>query len=45
VALTALSKFEDEFYAELCRQHSQADLFVSSKADEIERRLRTFWPD
>ncbi len=39
---TALSKFEHDFYAELCRQHSRVDLFVSSKAGEIERRLRTF---
>lgn len=38
---TALTKFEDDFYAELCRQHDRVDLFVSSKADEISRRLRT----
>jgi len=40
---TALTKFEDDFYAELCRQHDRVDLFVSSKADEISRRLRMFW--
>jgi hypothetical protein len=38
---TALSKFEDDFYAELCRQHDRVDLFVTSKADEVARRLRT----
>ncbi|KAK4142081.1 SPX domain-containing protein [Dichotomopilus funicola] len=37
---TALSKFEDEFYSELCRQHDRVDLFVLSKADEISRRLQ-----
>ncbi|KAL2198205.1 hypothetical protein P885DRAFT_34664 [Corynascus similis CBS 632.67] len=37
---TALTKFEDDFYAELCRQHDRVDLFVSSKADEISRRLQ-----
>lgn len=37
---TALHKFEDDFYAELCRQHDRVELFVSSKADEIARRLR-----
>ncbi|KAK4159340.1 hypothetical protein QBC43DRAFT_327497 [Cladorrhinum sp. PSN259] len=37
---TALSKFEDELYKELCRQHDRVDLFVSSKADEISRRLQ-----
>ncbi|KAH8887741.1 SPX-domain-containing protein [Thozetella sp. PMI_491] len=35
----ALSKFEDELFAELCRQHDRVDLFVRSKADEISRRL------
>lgn len=38
----ALTKFEDDFYDELCRQHDRVDLFVSSKADEIARRLRRF---
>lgn len=38
----ALSKFEDDLYDELCRQHDRVDLFVSSKADEIARRLRMF---
>ncbi|KAL2264951.1 hypothetical protein VTJ83DRAFT_7461 [Remersonia thermophila] len=37
---TALSKFEDDFYGELCRQHDRVHLFVSSKADEIARRLQ-----
>ena len=37
---TALHKFEDDFYAELCHQHGRVELFVSSKADEIARRLR-----
>ncbi|KAK4100030.1 SPX-domain-containing protein [Parathielavia hyrcaniae] len=37
---TALAKFEDEFYAELCRQHDRVDLFVASKADELARRLQ-----
>ncbi|KAF7549945.1 hypothetical protein G7046_g8173 [Stylonectria norvegica] len=36
---TALSRFEDELYQELCRQHDRLHLFVSSKADEISRRL------
>ncbi|EGO54544.1 hypothetical protein NEUTE1DRAFT_69305 [Neurospora tetrasperma FGSC 2508] len=36
----ALSKFEDDLYDELCRQHDRVDLFVSSKADEIARRLQ-----
>lgn len=37
----ALRKFEDELYSELCRQHDRVDLFVTSKADEIARRLST----
>ncbi len=37
---TALSRFEDELYLELCRQHDRVGLFVSSKADELGRRLR-----
>ncbi|RCI08337.1 hypothetical protein L249_8839 [Ophiocordyceps polyrhachis-furcata BCC 54312] len=32
-------KFEDGLYFELDRQHSRLDLFVTSKADEISRRL------
>ncbi|KAL2021985.1 hypothetical protein VTK56DRAFT_6225 [Thermocarpiscus australiensis] len=36
---TALGKFEDDLYRELCRQHDRVDLFVTSKADEIARRL------
>ncbi|KAI5860123.1 hypothetical protein GGS23DRAFT_250103 [Durotheca rogersii] len=35
----ALKRFEDAFYHELCDQHSRVGLFVSSKADEISRRL------
>jgi len=41
---TGLRTFEDELYAELCRQHDRVDLFVSSKADEIARRLRECSP-
>lgn len=37
---TALGKFEDELYSELCCQHDRVHLFVTSKADEIARRLR-----
>ncbi|KAI0386846.1 hypothetical protein F5Y04DRAFT_242503 [Hypomontagnella monticulosa] len=36
----ALKKFEDAFYIELCNQHNRVGLFVTSKADEISRRLR-----
>ncbi|KAK4447892.1 hypothetical protein QBC34DRAFT_449825 [Podospora aff. communis PSN243] len=36
----ALQNFEDGLYEELCRQHDRVDLFVSSKADEIARRLQ-----
>ncbi|KAI1270150.1 hypothetical protein F5Y18DRAFT_4929 [Xylariaceae sp. FL1019] len=35
-----LKRFEDAFYLELCNQHYRVDLFVTSKADEISRRLR-----
>ncbi|QPC68495.1 hypothetical protein HYE67_010726 [Fusarium culmorum] len=35
----ALSRFEDGLYMELGRQHERLQLFVSSKADEISRRL------
>ncbi|KAM0200273.1 hypothetical protein ACHAPQ_000320 [Fusarium lateritium] len=35
----ALSRFEDSLYMELGRQHERLQLFVSSKADEISRRL------
>lgn len=38
---TSLRKFEDGLYAELCRQHDRVDLFITSKADEISRRLGT----
>lgn len=37
---TALHRFEAEFYDELCRQHDRVGLFVATKADEINRRLR-----
>ncbi|KAJ8120405.1 hypothetical protein ONZ43_g2877 [Nemania bipapillata] len=36
----ALKRFEDAFYLELCSQHNRVGLFVTSKADEISRRLR-----
>ncbi|KAL6856506.1 SPX domain-containing protein [Trichoderma novae-zelandiae] len=36
---TALDRFEDALYNELCRQHDRLDMFVVSKADEISRRL------
>ncbi|KAK1828150.1 xenotropic and polytropic retrovirus receptor 1 [Podospora conica] len=36
----SLRRFEDDLYAELTRQHDRVDLFVSSKSDEIARRLR-----
>ncbi|KAI3342472.1 hypothetical protein F4824DRAFT_495417 [Ustulina deusta] len=36
----SLRRFEDAFYLELCSQHSRVGLFVTSKADEISRRLR-----
>ncbi|KXJ90940.1 hypothetical protein Micbo1qcDRAFT_68218 [Microdochium bolleyi] len=36
----ALKRFEDGFYAELCAQHDRVGLFVSSKTDEISRRVR-----
>ncbi|KAI1662818.1 hypothetical protein F4813DRAFT_11721 [Daldinia decipiens] len=35
----ALKRFEDAFYIELCNQHNRVGLFVTSKADEISRRL------
>ncbi|KAK1247788.1 hypothetical protein MKX07_000676 [Trichoderma sp. CBMAI-0711] len=36
---TSLRRFEDALYNELCRQHDRLDLFVTSKADEVSRRL------
>lgn len=36
---TALGKFENGLYLELCRQHDRVDMFITSKADEISRRL------
>ncbi|KAJ3575368.1 hypothetical protein NPX13_g4055 [Xylaria arbuscula] len=35
-----LRRFEDGFYSELRSQHDRVGLFVTSKADEISRRLR-----
>ena len=40
---TALQRFEADFYDELCRQHDRVGLFVATKADEINRRLRRFF--
>lgn len=37
----ALKRFEEDLYHELRCQHDRLDLFVSSKADEISRRLGT----
>lgn len=37
---THLVKVENELYHELCDQHGRAGLFVTAKADEINRRLR-----
>ncbi|KAK4089736.1 hypothetical protein PCL_05957 [Purpureocillium lilacinum] len=36
---TALRKFEDGLFDELGMQHDRVDMFVTSKADEISRRL------
>jgi hypothetical protein len=38
---TALERFEDLFFDELCNEHDRPDLFVRSKVDEINCRLRT----
>ncbi|PNP44061.1 hypothetical protein TGAMA5MH_04346 [Trichoderma gamsii] len=38
---TALRRFEDALFTELCNQHDRLDLFVTSKADEVSRRLGT----
>ena len=35
----ALRRFEDGLYTELCHQHDRVDLFISSKSNEIDRRL------
>ncbi|KAI3326152.1 hypothetical protein HD806DRAFT_437998 [Xylariaceae sp. AK1471] len=35
-----LKRFEDRFYLELRSQHDHVGLFVTSKADEVSRRLR-----
>lgn len=35
----SLRRFEEALYSELCHQHDRVDLFISSKADEISRRL------
>ncbi|KAF3760740.1 hypothetical protein M406DRAFT_93571 [Cryphonectria parasitica EP155] len=37
---THLAKVENELYNELCNQHARAGLFVTAKADEINRRLQ-----
>ncbi|TVY22307.1 Uncharacterized protein LHYA1_G008723 [Lachnellula hyalina] len=36
---SALRRFEEKFFEELVNQHDRVELFVSSKADEISRRL------
>ncbi|EGS20099.1 uncharacterized protein CTHT_0046040 [Thermochaetoides thermophila DSM 1495] len=36
---SALIKFENDLYAELCQQHDRVHLFVTSTADEVARRL------
>jgi len=38
---TALEKFEDKFFNDLCNEHDRPDLFVKSKADEISCRLQS----
>jgi hypothetical protein len=38
---TALERFEDLFFDDLCSEHDRPDLFVKSKVDEINCRLRT----
>ncbi|KAK0387248.1 hypothetical protein NLU13_5561 [Sarocladium strictum] len=37
---SALHRFEDTLYHELCHQHERVDLFISSKANEVDRRLK-----
>lgn len=37
----SLLEFEEPFYKELCCQHDRIDLFVRSKAGELNRRLGT----
>lgn len=36
----SLQRFENAFYNQLCSQHDRVGLFVTSKADEVSRRLR-----
>ncbi|KAI8267782.1 hypothetical protein K4K58_007165 [Colletotrichum sp. SAR11_239] len=36
----SLKRFEDNLFNELCQQHDRVDLFVTSKADEITRRMQ-----
>lgn len=36
--------FEDRLYEELCHQHDRVHMFVTSKADELSRRLGTCLP-
>jgi SPX domain protein involved in polyphosphate accumulation len=38
----AFQRFEDDFAQELFNQHERVDLFVKSKADEFDRRLREY---
>ncbi|KAG0646019.1 hypothetical protein D0Z07_7749 [Hyphodiscus hymeniophilus] len=41
----ALAKFEYSFFNELSNQHDRVDLFVSSKAAEVGRRLESYQRD
>lgn len=38
---TALERFEDLFFEDLCSEHDRPDLFVKSKVDEINCRLQS----
>ncbi|KAE9377993.1 hypothetical protein N431DRAFT_435156 [Stipitochalara longipes BDJ] len=38
---TALQRFEDLFFDDLCNEHDRPDLFVKSKVDEINCRLQS----
>ncbi len=38
-----MEKFEDLFFDVLCDEHDRPDLFVKSKVDEINCRLRKFF--
>ena len=39
---STLERFEDQFFEELCSEHDRPDLFIKSKVDEINCRLRRF---